>query len=253
MSFDEPQNYSLKAPISIEYTVFMILGIFVSFVASFGAISIYPNYSELFLILVVPIITLAYSLFASLLMREREILFAPAQMVFSCITAVSALIVQYIQVYKFTEYNNLIFGVLFVYTMWIAGSMIFQNAIRRVVGSYGNRETFDKYIQSFQSTKSINEIRYELKNRWLSLFCGLRIAEDKSNNNEIKIRLKKLGTNLYIGLYGFSKDSLTVIQAIPYCIRENIHRRDMVLDDNVKTFDDILKENEQTIDSIKKL
>jgi hypothetical protein len=232
-------NYSTKTPINLEYLTMTFLGIILVFGVSIWAVYTYPDYSGLVLILVTPLATLLYCLIASAYMTEKEIISPVFQMALSTFLALAIdAIVYYTEptLQPSTELLSVLLGTIFVYLLWISVSMYFHNLIRFLFGAHGTVESIDKYIKSFETTKSPKELVYEIKQRWVALLCGLRIVERKSSEEELKLRLIKRGTKLYIGMHGAAEGKKTYLHLVPYCIHENLRRKDILSNEDIDGF-----------------
>lgn len=229
--------YSSKTPLTAEYVVLIAVGIFVNLSISLWAIFSWPNYALLTIIFVPLIVTPIYSLIASTYSLEKEIISPIFIMIFNAFAAV-ALDAMIYRDSPASELWSTLFPVIMMYFFWIGFSSYFHSLIRFLIGSYGKSESVEQNLISFETGMRPEDIVFEIKKKkWFGLLCGMSIYENKSRNGKVMLRLKKSGTNLYLGIYGqASKDGLTVLNIIPYCIYENLKRKDILSDTEIKEF-----------------
>ena len=230
--------YSKKTPISIEYVAASIFGVFIILLLCSFIISSYSTYGLILLIIAAPIMTLFYSLMASAFMSEKETLVFPLQMVLTAFVAFGFGVINYSEMpvnLAFPQSTYLVI-VGFSYAIWFYVSFYLQIAIRSMVGANGDKEFLNSVTKSFETEKSLRSIREAFGQKWLSWLSGSVIIEDKSNDEEVKLRFKKLGTNFYIGLYAAIINNKTFLQMVSYCIHENIRRKDVFIDDDVTNY-----------------
>jgi hypothetical protein len=80
------------------------------------------------------------------------------------------------------------------------------------------------------------DIIFLLNKKWFVLHCGMWTKENRCEKGEMKLRLGRYGTNLYLAIYGAPKtsDGNTLMNIVPYALVENLRRKDIIANEEIK-------------------
>lgn len=228
---------------SINYLVFIILGVFTNILFILTAFLTYPTFDAFFYIeflLPVPV-TFLYCFLASTQTKERETV-SPVYVMVGNLPAVS--IVGSLMIYGLFSTDipravamvlaNLYFVILF-YILWILFGFILHRIVRGLIGAYSERGVIESSVLSYTTSKLPNDIAYQIEDeKWLVNVCSLKTSEKTEKENMVEIRLNKLETIFYLAISAGRVGKSTFVNIIPHQISENLVRKDITVTDECK-------------------
>jgi len=214
------------------------VGILVNFGIMLWAVLTWPDYAILAITIAPLIVTPIYCLITSAYTKKKETVSPVYLMVFNSFVAV---IVTGIRYHNITgeELIAYLFAMAVLYFFWIMISPYFQLLIRFLIGAYGKVDPLEKNVISFEISKRPEDIVFRIKEEWLGLLAGMKVKENRSKKQILKLRLQKLGTNLYLAFYGElteKKRRSSLLNIVPYAISENLRRKDIVSNKEIREF-----------------
>lgn len=229
--------YSARTPLTFDYIILVAIGILASLGVLCWSIVTFPDYAIWSIILVPPIFTPIYCLIVSSYTKKKEIVSPVYLMVFDAFVALVTTAIIYRDLSGMLLIPTLL-SVLVIYFLWIGASPYFQLFVRFLLGAYGEIKPLEENLISYEVSSRPEDILFQIKEKkWLGLLCGMSVKENKSGKGEVKLRLKKLGTNLYLVIYGVSiEEGKTLLNIAPYAISENLRRKDILSNKEIKEF-----------------
>lgn len=216
-----------RNPVTIEYLFLLIYGILFEFLFLVWVVTTWPEWRIVFLSVLPPILTISYCIFSSSF-TQSDIVSPIFLMILNPLVGIFALAIYNVS-YPSASFTLNVETVVMANVLWIFLSVYFHNFVVAILGAYGDAETITDNMISYEVFLRPEDIVFCLNKQWLSLNCGLEIRENKSGNGEVKLRLRRLGSNLYIAVYGAREGNVgrTALNVIPYALVDNFRCRNI--------------------------
>jgi hypothetical protein len=228
--------FSYRTPLTLEYVMVVVLGILLNLGVLLWATSTWPDSGGYFIALLPIVLTFAYCLVASSY-TERDIISPVFLMPFNTFLAILVTAWTYRNVSP-DLLRSYIVGVLIFYLILIALSPYAQNLISSILGVYGDMNSIKDNVISYEILQRPVDVVFQLDRQWLSLQCGMIVVENKSEENRVKLRLRRYQTNLHLAVYGVLEagQCKTLLNMVPYALVQNMRAKDIISDLRIKQF-----------------
>jgi hypothetical protein len=151
-----------------------------------------------------------------------------------------------------TSFLGVLYITVFFYFLWTLASTLLNGLIRGLIGAYSEDENIENLVAFYESPLTPREMMHEIeKEEWLNDICSLGVANKTEGDDLLKLRLEKLGTDFYLGLYAKSESkNRSLVSLAPHQISENITSKTITSSQHVK---DVLTYQLQEIEKQLKL
>jgi hypothetical protein len=140
----------------------------------------------------------------------------------------------------------------FFYLIWTLASFLLNSLIRGLIGAYAETQNIENLVSFYKSPMTPHEMIHEIeKEEWLNDICSLDVVNKTEEDDLLKLRLGKLNTDFYLGLYvkGESKNR-SIVSIAPHQISATIVSKTITSSQHIK---DVLAYQLQEIETQLKL
>jgi hypothetical protein len=230
----EKDDFTEVTSRKLSYSVLIIIGVVVNLNIMIVAAIVFPTYATLLNIFVIPIpVTFVYCLYASTTTLKRVVVSPAIVMVGNLI---GALLLNGLNVFflyptslyapeyaRSALYSGLYVTILF-FMVWILLAVPLNRIIRAFIGAYAEPDKIESFMDFYTSQNNPDELLYQIENyEWLNDICSLEVVDKKELKDSLRLRLRKLETDYYVGLYAKQKGKgKTTISLTPHKIYQDL-------------------------------